>query len=48
MKEKKGRMYLYGLVSFGSERCDASKPAVFADVRHALRWITSVTGIETA
>jgi secreted trypsin-like serine protease len=49
MKYNDGRMYLAGIMSWGaSEGCAVGKPSVFADVRHALSWITSVTGIKTA
>lgn len=49
MKYYDGRMYLAGIMSWGpSEGCAGGKPSVFADVRHALSWITSVTGIRTA
>ncbi len=49
MKDINGRYYLAGLMSWGTaEGCAVGKPSVFGDVRHALAWITSVTGIETA
>jgi secreted trypsin-like serine protease len=49
MKYYDGRMYLAGIMSWGaSEGCTVGKPSIFADVRHALPWITSVTGIKTA
>jgi hypothetical protein len=43
------RMYLVGVMSWGSsEGCAVGKPSVFADVRHALDWIETVTDIKTA
>lgn len=45
-----GRMYLAGVMSWGArEGCAIpGKPSVFADVRHALKWIEQVTSIKTA
>lgn len=47
MIDAKGKVTLLGVKSWGSSfGCSlADKPSVFADVRWALPWITSVTGI---
>ncbi|XP_029902085.1 ovochymase-1 [Myripristis murdjan] len=40
---KHGVYYLFGLVTWGSTRCDADKPAVFSSISAYLSWITEVT-----
>ena len=49
MKQINKRLYLVGIISWGDPRgCSTGKPSVHSDVRHALDWITSTTGMATA
>uniref|UniRef100_A0A8C2WUK9 Ovochymase 1 n=1 Tax=Cyclopterus lumpus TaxID=8103 RepID=A0A8C2WUK9_CYCLU len=41
---KRGSYFLFGVVTWGSRRCDADKPAVFSRISDYLWWITEVTG----
>ncbi|XP_056284923.1 ovochymase-1 [Pseudoliparis swirei] len=42
---KRGSYFLFGVVTWGSRRCDADKPAVFSRISDHLTWITEVTGV---
>ncbi|XP_034719968.1 chymotrypsinogen B-like [Etheostoma cragini] len=41
--QKHGVYFLFGVVTWGSRRCDAARPAVFSRVSSFHRWITTVT-----
>jgi len=44
----KSRFYLVGIYSWGGKECNEnSKPAVFADVRKAVDWISYISGVQT-
>ncbi|XP_076578339.1 ovochymase-1 isoform X1 [Chaetodon auriga] len=40
---KRGAYFLFGVVTWGSRRCDADKPAVFSRISDYHSWITEVT-----
>lgn len=40
---KRGPYFLFGLVTWGSVRCDAEKPAIFSRISAYHSWITEVT-----
>ncbi|XP_073337015.1 ovochymase-1 [Pagrus major] len=40
---KRGAYFLFGVVTWGSRRCDADKPAIFSRISDYHSWITEVT-----
>ncbi|XP_039999190.1 ovochymase-1 isoform X3 [Xiphias gladius] len=40
---KHGAYFLFGVVTWGSQRCDADKPAIFTRISDYRSWITEVT-----
>ncbi|KAM3587582.1 uncharacterized protein V6R79_009513 [Siganus canaliculatus] len=41
---KRGAYFLFGVVTWGSRRCDADRPAIFTRVSDFQPWISTVTG----
>lgn len=40
---KRGAYFLFGVVTWGSRRCDADKPTIFSRISDYHSWITEVT-----
>jgi len=41
--QKNGVYYLFGVMTWGSRRCDPSKPAVFSSIADVQLWLTETT-----